>query len=84
MDSESRLKITLTSGLRVNMLLKRARYVNMKLKCDVVLNLLYRKHAKVDELGMKDKPAELSQEDIEAAKKKWENINLSDGEDDMY
>ena len=56
----------------------------MKLKCDVVLNLLYRKHAKVDELGMKDKPAELSQEDIEAAKKKWENINLSDGEDDMY
>jgi hypothetical protein len=44
--------------------------------------LLYRKHAKVDASGMRSKPAELSQEDIEAAKKEWENIVLSEGEDD--
>ena len=31
--------------------------------------------------GLKSKPAELSQEDIEAAKKEWENIVLSEGED---
>lgn len=45
--------------------------------------LLYhnRKHAKVDVSGLKSKPAELSQEDIEAAKKEWENIVLSEGED---
>jgi hypothetical protein len=50
---------------------------------NVVLNFLYRKHAKVDDSGIKDKPSELSQEDIEAAKKEWETINLSDAEDDM-
>ena len=45
--------------------------------------LLYcnRKHAKVDVSGLKYKPAELSQEDIEAEKKEWENIILSEGED---
>jgi hypothetical protein len=48
-----------------------------------LFNLHYRKHAKVDESGIQDKPAELSQEDIEAAKKEWETINLSDGEEDM-
>jgi len=42
-----------------------------------------RKHAKVDATGVKSKPAELSQEDIEAAKKEWENIVLSEGEDEM-
>jgi hypothetical protein len=46
------------------------------------LNLvLYRKHAKVDDAGVKSKPAELSKDDIEAAKKEWENMILSDGED---
>lgn len=42
--------------------------------------VLYRKHVKVDD----SKPAELSssQEDIEADKKKWENMILSEGEDD--
>ena len=49
----------------------------------ILFNLLYRKHAKVDESGVKSKPAELSQEDIEAAKKEWENIILSEGEDEM-
>jgi hypothetical protein len=42
---------------------------------------IYRKHAKVDD-AVKSKPAELSQDDIEAAKKEWENITLSDGEDE--
>jgi hypothetical protein len=46
-----------------------------------LFNLLYyRKHAKVDSSDVKSKPAELSQEDIEAAKKEWENIILSDSE----
>jgi hypothetical protein len=49
----------------------------------VLLNLLYRKHAKVDDSGVKSKPAELSQEDIEAAKAEWENLVLSEGEDDI-
>lgn len=49
----------------------------------VFFTLLYRKHAKVDDSGIQHKPMELSQEDIEAAKKEWETINLSDGEDDM-
>jgi len=44
---------------------------------------LYRKHAKVDATGIKSKPAELSQEEIEAAKKEWESIVLSEGEDEM-
>jgi len=44
---------------------------------------LYRKHAKVDTTGIKSKPAELSQEEIEAAKKEWESIVLSDGEEEM-
>jgi len=42
-----------------------------------------RKHAKVDGAGAKLKPAELSQDNIEAAKKDWENIVLSEGEDKM-
>jgi hypothetical protein len=45
--------------------------------------LLYRKHAKVDTHGIKAKPAELSQDEIEAAKKEWENLVLSEGEDEM-
>jgi hypothetical protein len=45
--------------------------------------LYYRKHAKVDDSGIKSKPAELSQEDIEAAKKEWETLVLSEGEDEM-
>ena len=49
----------------------------------LLFNLLYRKHAKVDATGLKSKPAELSQEDIEAAKKEWESIVLSEGEDEM-
>jgi len=48
-----------------------------------MFNLLYRKHAKVDTSGIKSKPAEFSQEDIKAAKKEWENIILSEGEDEM-
>ena len=44
---------------------------------------IYRKHAKVDATGIKSKPAELSQEDIEAAKKEWESIVLSESEDEM-
>jgi len=48
-----------------------------------LFNLLYRKHAKVDASSIKSKPAELSQEDIEAAKKEWENIVLSEGEDEL-
>jgi len=48
-----------------------------------LFNLLYRKHAKVDDSRIKSKPAELSQDDIEAAKKEWENIVLSEGEDEM-
>ena len=31
----------------------------------------------------KSKPTELSQDDIEAAKKEWENIVLSEGEDNI-
>ena len=46
-----------------------------------LLSILYRKHAKVDESGVKSKPVEISQDDIEAAKKEWENIILSEGED---
>ena len=57
--------------------------LNLKLTCDSS-NLIYRGHAKVDDSGIQDKPMELSQEDIEAVKKEWENINLSDGEEDMY
>lgn len=50
---------------------------------NILFNLIYRKHAKVDDSGgVKSKPAELSREDIEAAKKEWENIVLSEGEDD--
>ena len=45
--------------------------------------LLFRKHAKVDNPGVKYQPAELSRDDIEAAKKEWEEIVLSDGEDEM-
>ena len=45
--------------------------------------LLYGKHAKVDEAGIQSKTGELSQEDIEAAKKEWENIVLSEGEDNI-
>ena len=48
-----------------------------------LFNLLYRKHAKVDDAGIKSKPAELSQEDIEATKKEWESIVLSEGEDEL-
>jgi hypothetical protein len=48
----------------------------------VLFDLLYRKHAKVDDPGVKSKLTELSQ-DIEAAKKEWENIVLSDGENDI-
>jgi len=46
-------------------------------------NLFYRKHAKVDASGIKSKSTELSQEDIEAAKKEWESIVLSEDEDEM-
>ena len=49
----------------------------------VVFDLFYRKHAKVDESGVKLKPAELSQDDIEAAKKEWENMVLSEGDEEM-
>ena len=48
-----------------------------------MFNIFYRKHAKVDKGGAKSKLADLSQDDIEAAKKEWENIVLSDGEDEM-
>jgi hypothetical protein len=41
--------------------------------------LLYRKHAKVDDSGIKFEPAELSREDIEAAKKEWETITVPTG-----
>jgi hypothetical protein len=58
-------------------LLKMARYVTRNLTLDINL-LYYRKHAKVDESGIKFKPAELSQEDIEAAK------NLQEGVGDNY
>ena len=47
-----------------------------------LFNLLYRKHARVDASSTKSKPMELSK-DIEAAKKEWENIVLSDGKDEM-
>ena len=36
-----------------------------------------------DAIGIKSKPAELLQEDIEVAKKEWESIVLSEGEDEM-
>ena len=49
----------------------------------ILLYLLYRKHAKVDESGIKSKLLELSQDEIEAAKKEWENIVLSEGEDNI-
>lgn len=49
----------------------------------VLFDLLNRKHAKVDDLGVKSKPTKLLQEDIEAAKKEWENIVLSEGEDNI-
>jgi len=49
----------------------------------VLFNPLYRRHAKVDESNVKSKPAELSQEDIEAAKKEWETLILSEGEDEL-
>ena len=42
---------------------------------------IYRKHTKVNNACVKFKPAELSQDDIEATKKEWENIILSNGED---
>ena len=48
-----------------------------------LLDLLYRKHAKVDELGIKSKPTELSQNEIKAATKEWETLVLSEGEDKM-
>ena len=64
-------------------MLKMARYVIITGKCDFLFNFLYRKHAKVNESGVKTKPAELSQDDVEAAKKEWENIILSEGEDEM-
>ena len=48
-----------------------------------LFDFLYRKHAKVDDAGAKFKPADLSQDDIEAAKKEWENIVLSEGEDNI-
>ena len=53
--------------------------------CDTTTNSIFFffKHAKVDDAGLKSKPEELSQDDIEAAKKEWENIILSEGEDDM-
>ena len=47
-----------------------------------LFNLLYRDHVKVDASSIKSKPAVLSQ-DIKAAKKEWENIILSGGEDEM-
>jgi hypothetical protein len=65
-----------------------ARYVTSNY-CQTVLNVNNhilcrdRKHAKVDNSGIKSKPAELSQEDIEAAKTEWETIVLSEGEDEM-
>ena len=49
-----------------------------------LFDFLYRKHAKVDDAGAKFKPADLSQDDIEAAKKEWENMVLSEGEDWMW
>jgi hypothetical protein len=49
----------------------------------VIFDSVYRKHAKVDDAGTKSKPAELSQDDIEAAKKEWETIVLSEGEDNI-
>jgi hypothetical protein len=58
-----------------------ARYVSMNSKYKSFMTRIYRKHAKVDDT-LKSKPAELSQDDIEAAKKEWENITLSDGEDE--
>ena len=66
-------------------LLKMARYVTraILLVTYLMFDDLYRKHAKVDDAGAKSKPAELSQDNIEAAKKEWENIILSEAEDDM-
>jgi hypothetical protein len=49
----------------------------------IQFGFVFRKHAKVDDSGITSKPAELSHEDIEAAKKEWENIVLSEGDDDM-
>jgi hypothetical protein len=43
------------------------------------MTCIYRKH---DDAGAKSKPTELSQDNIEAAKKEWENIILSDGKDE--
>ena len=49
----------------------------------IIFYLLYRKHAKVDISGVKSQPAELSHEDIKAAKREWEDLVLSKGEDKM-
>ena len=38
---------------------------------------------KVNDSGIKTKPAKLSQDDIKAAKKEWEDIVLSEGKDKM-
>jgi hypothetical protein len=63
-------------------LLKMARYVSIT-KCKGSRYMkVFRKHAKVDEAGLKSKPAELSHDDIETAKKEWESIVLSEGEDE--
>jgi Domain of unknown function (DUF6532) len=65
-------------------MLKMARYVTINVDdSDFLIILIYRKHAKVDDSGIKSKPAELSHDDIEAAKKEWETIILSEGEDEM-
>ena len=62
-------------------LLKMGRYITFRSKKNVVFDFVDRKHAKVDDAGAKFKPADLSQDDIEAAKKEWENMVLSEGED---
>ena len=85
--NERTKELNIVPWIRKHML-KLARYVTLPtwfwLNMNVCLfDLLYRKHAKVDDPGVKSKPTKLSQEDIEAAKKEWENIVLSDGENDI-
>ena len=61
----------------------------MSLDCDLdkdsdktwMIVLLYFTGSMLDDSRIKSKPTELSQEHIEADKKEWENMILSEGED---
>jgi hypothetical protein len=47
-----------------------------------LFNLLYGKHAKVDDSGIKSKPAH-SRKKISKPPRRWENIVPSEGEDEI-